>query len=148
MDMDELLQWTELIAYLTASLAAFIYICDTSFIYISGIKKQLQIKNKENTITSGIDINSKEQTPASSLIIERYTQHPQYRRKFVVDRRYVQSPVYMNNPIYKGTPESEFKTIEQISGSYDASDDASETSKEATEIAIKRILSSSDESDI
>jgi hypothetical protein len=46
--MDELLRWGELITYMTASIAAFIYIADTSFVYYSGLKKHLRKRQKEN----------------------------------------------------------------------------------------------------
>lgn len=46
--MDELLRWGELITYMTASIAAFIYIADTSYVYYSGLKKHLRRRQKEN----------------------------------------------------------------------------------------------------
>lgn len=90
--MDKIQEWSELIAYWTASMAALIYIFDTSFIYLSGIKKQLKLKKKIplNEISQPSPTSS---SPSESIILERFSQHPQYRRNYVVQRE-------NENPIY------------------------------------------------
>lgn len=73
--MDYILRWSELIAYITASLSAIIYICDTSYIYISGMKKYLKRKKKEKQrvkeeyIVNSLS-NSRQTTPNGSMILE------------------------------------------------------------------------------
>lgn len=97
--MDEWLQWSELIAYLTASVAAFIYICDTSYIYLSGMKKYLRRKNKEaqsvkeEYIANSLS-NSLQTTPSGSMIFTTQAQlsHPRYgSRNSSVHRSLAQS---------------------------------------------------------
>lgn len=107
--MDELLQWSELIAYMTASLAAFIYICDTSFIYFSGVKKYLRAKNKEKQklkedfISASLN-GSRESTPNASMIFPRVSQHPQFRRNYAIGRNFVQSPLPLRETIVDMEP--------------------------------------------
>jgi hypothetical protein len=107
--MEEILKWSELVAYMTASLAAFIYICDTSFIYLSGVRKFLREKNKEKQkikeeyISASLN-GSRESTPNGSMIMSRVSQHPQFRRNYAIERSFVQSPLPLQETIIDMEP--------------------------------------------
>lgn len=107
--MERILEWSELIAYWTASMAALIYIFDTSFIYLSGIKKQLKLKRKKTeTINQS---PSRPTSPATSMVLERFSQHPQYRRNYVVSRENGENDINEikirnQNPLYTSSSSS------------------------------------------
>lgn len=82
-----------------APVAAFIYICDTSYIYLSGMKKYLRRKNKEaqsvkeEYIANSLS-NSLQTTPSGSMIFTTQAQssHPRYgSRNSLLHRNFTQS---------------------------------------------------------
>jgi hypothetical protein len=111
MEIETILVWSELIAYITASLAAFIYICDTTFVYASGLKRHFINKNrekrqlKENGIIDSLGGSSQSPSPTDSIILngtDDRIQHPLFRRNIIISRSVTPSHLH-ETPTIKET---------------------------------------------